>query len=103
MDPIIGLGQTIGAVIVAAIVAVVVGRRRGLDAAEARSDAVTRQLVEDLQSRVNLLETANREKDVTISAQNQTIAALTAKVTALESDLTLERRITQRMRQEPAT
>lgn len=90
----------LAAAVVASIVGSIVGAKRGVKAAEDRVDTETAKLVSALTDRVALLETANREKDATIGAQNTTIATLTARVTGLEHELALERAITARIRPE---
>lgn len=95
-----------GTIVVAAVTAVVVGRRRGIDQVEDRADGEIKRLVDAQGERLRLLEKANVEKDLTIAAQNRTIAELTAKqhalqtkVADLEHQLAVERRVTaERMR-----
>lgn len=78
------------AVVVAGVVAVVVGRRRGLDQVDERADAETKRLLEAQASRLSFLEAEN-------ARQAQQIASLQAKVTALETDLAIEKRISARL------
>lgn len=107
MDPlaIVSFLLSAGSIAVAAVVAVIVGRRRGIDQVEDRADSEIKRLVDAQGERLRLLEKANAEKDLTIAAQNQTIAGLTAKqaelqskVAELEHQLAVERRVTAGMR-----
>ena len=79
-----------GTIAVAAVVAAVVGRRRGLDQVEARADSELRKLVEAQAARLLLLEASDRSK-------SERIATLEAQVKALEAELADERRITRRL------
>lgn len=78
------------ALLITAVVAVVVGRRRGLDQVDERVDAETKRLLEAQASRLSFLEAEN-------ARQAQQIATLTSKVTALETDLAIEKRISARL------
>ena len=91
MDAIVNLVWGIGTVVVAAAVAVVVGRRRGIDQIEDRADGETRRLVDAQAARLAL-------QDLEMADLRSRVAALTTKVAALESELALERRITARLR-----
>ena len=100
---------SVGAIAVAGLVAVIVGRRRGIDQVEAQADGEIKRLVDAQGERLRLLEKANAEKDLTIAAQNQTIASLTvkqqelqSKVAELEHQLAIERRVTAGMRAQAA-
>ena len=87
MQPIAEGVFLVFAAIVAAIMGSIVGARRGIKAAEDRSDQETQKLVKALTDRVSLLERANAEKDATIATQNTIIATLTTRVSSLEADL----------------
>jgi N-acyl-L-homoserine lactone synthetase len=75
---------TVGIVIVAAVVTVVYGIRRGVDQIETRSDKAMEKLNRDLTSRVELLERERAE-------DRETIAVLKARVAALEAERAAER------------
>lgn len=79
-----------GTIAVAAIVAAVVGRRRGLDQVEARADTELRKLVDAQAARLLLLEESDK-------AKTARIVELEHKVRTLEDELRLERAITARM------
>ena len=91
MEPYVSLVYGVGTVLVASLAAIMVGRRRGLDAVDKRTDEAAQRLIRDLESRVALLE---RER-VEAAAK---IVSLESKVKALEADLSLERAITRRFR-----
>lgn len=100
---IVGLGSAV----IAAIVAVVVGRRRGLDQIDDRTDAEIKRLVDAQSARLLLLEAENARQAVAMADQRVTIATLTAdqatlkaKVEELELALARERRVTATMRGE---
>jgi len=91
VEPYVSLVYGVGTVLVASLAAIMVGRRRGLDAVDKRTDEAAQRLIRDLESRVALLE---RER-VEAAAK---IVSLESKVKALEADLSLERAITRRFR-----
>lgn len=98
----------VGTVAAAAIVAIVVGRRRGLDAVDQRTDAEIKRLVDAQSARLLLLEAENARQAIAMSDQRDTITKLTAeqerlraKVEELETALARERRVTATMRGEP--
>lgn len=97
---LLALIQTLGAVVVAAVVAVVVGRRRGIDAVDQRADAETRRLVDAQAARLLLLEAENMRQAATIASLTAEQAALRTKVEELETALARERRVTAGMRGE---
>lgn len=110
MDPtvITNLVFGIGTVAVAGVVAAFVGRRRGLDQVDQRTDAEIKRLVDAQSARLLLLEAENARQAQAMSDQRVTIATLTAeqaslrsKVEELEVALARERRITAGMRGEP--
>lgn len=107
---LLALIQTVGAVLVAAIVAVIVGRRRGIDAIDQRTDAEIKRLVDAQSARLLLLEAENARQAVQMADQRVTIATLTEaqaalklKVEDLETALARERRVTAGMRGEATT
>lgn len=100
---ILGAGIITGS----ALVGIYVARKRGLQSVEDRADGEIKRLVDAQGERLLLLEKANTEKSLTIAAQNETIARLTArqaelqtKVADLEHQLAVERRVTASMRAE---
>ena len=87
---------SIGSAAVAGTVAVIVGRRRGIDQVDARVDAEMSRLI-DAQSRRLLLADAERTEWLTERASMLgRIDALEATVKRLEEELEMERRITRR-------
>lgn len=70
------------AVAVAAITAVIVGRKRGLDQASRRADEVSDRLKDDLTRRVGMLEADNQRL-------TEQVKQLVAQVAALTHDLTV--------------
>jgi len=98
----------IGTVSVATIAAIVVGRKRGLDVVDQRTDAEIKRLVDAQAARLLLLEAENARQAIAMADQNVVIATLTAKqealkakVEELETALARERRVTATMRGEP--
>lgn len=69
-----------GTVAAAAIAAAIVGRRRGLDQVEARSDSALRETLDAQDRRIAL-------QDREIADLRAQVAALTAQVATLTSDL----------------
>ena len=109
MDPLINLIYGVGTVAIAAVVAVIVGKRRGLDEVDSRTDAEIKRLVDAQSARLLLLEAENARQAVAMADQRVTIATLTqaqadlkAKVEELETALARERRVTATMRGEAA-
>lgn len=97
----------VGTVVIASLVAIVVGRRRGLDEVDQRTDQEIKRLVDAQAARLLLLEAENARQAVAMADQRVTIATLTqaqadlkAKVEELEMALARERRITAGMRGE---
>lgn len=97
----------VGTVAFATVAAIVVGRRRGLDAVDARTDQEIKRLVDAQAARLLLLEAENARQATQMADQRVTIATLTAeqaalrvKVEELETALARERRITAGMRGE---
>jgi len=81
-----------GSIAVAAVVAVIVGRRRGIDQVEDRADSEIKRLVDAQAARLALLEAENTE----LKAR---VAALTADLAQVRSELDIEKRVTQRQRE----
>lgn len=81
-----------GSIAVAAVVAVVVGRRRGIDQVEDRADGEIKRLVDAQSARLSLLEAENVE----LKAR---VASLTAELAQVRSELDIEKRVTQRQRE----
>ena len=97
----------IGTVAVATLAAIFVGRRRGLDAVDQRTDQEIKRLVDAQSARLLLLEAENARQATQMADQRVTIATLTveqaalrAKVEELETALARERRVTATMRGE---
>lgn len=84
-----------GTIAVSAIVALVVGRRRGLDEVEDRADGELKKLVDAQAQRLTL-------QDIQISELKAQVAALQAQVASLKTDLDVERRISLRFRTDNA-
>lgn len=82
---------SVGALLVAAVVAVVVGRRRGIDQVEAQADSEVKRLVEAQAARLAL-------QDRQIAELTAQVAALQVQVATLKTDLDVERRISLRFR-----
>jgi hypothetical protein len=81
---------SIGSATVAAVVAVIVGRRRGIDEVDKRADDELARLVTAQSARLALMDTENREL-------RSRVAALEAEVARMRDELALERRITARL------
>ncbi len=80
-----------GTIAVSAVVALIVGRRRGLDQVEAQADSELKKLVDAQAQRLAL-------QDIQISELRAQVAALQAQVTTLKSELDVEKRISLRFR-----
>jgi TolA-binding protein len=85
------LTLSVGSIVVAAVVAVIVGRRRGIDQVEDRADGEIKKLVEAQAARLTLLEAENRE-------QRARIATLEGELAKVRQDLDIEKRVTARQR-----
>lgn len=83
---------SVGTIVVAAAVAVLVGRRRGIDQVEDRADGEIKRLVDAQTARLALLEAENKE----LKAR---VAALTADLAQVRSELDIEKRVTARQRE----
>jgi len=94
MDPLAQVAISAATVIVAAVVAIVVGGRKGLGDIEARVDAETNRLIAALEGRVKIL-------DLELATARSEIVSLRAEVATLRSDLATEQRITRRLKQAP--
>ena len=94
MEPlaIVSFLLSAGSIAVAAVVAVIVGRRRGIDQVEDRADSEIKRLVDAQAARPALLEAENTE----LKAR---VAALTADLAQVRSELDIEKRVTQRQRE----
>jgi hypothetical protein len=111
MDPSVAINLVfgIGTVAVATAMAIIVGRRRGLEDIDQRTDAEIKRLVDAQSARLLLLEAENKrqaermgEQDATIAHLSEKAMALAAKVEDLELALARERRVTASMRGEAA-
>lgn len=74
-----------------AVVAIYVGKHRGIDQVEDRTDGEIKKLVDAQAARLLLLEQANRD-------QAAEIATLKTQVAGLKAELDVERRISLRFR-----
>jgi molecular chaperone GrpE (heat shock protein) len=83
---------SVGAIAVAGLVAVIVGRRRGIDQVEAQADGEVKRLVEAQAMRLSVLEAENRR----LTAQ---VAALTTELAQVRAELDIEKRVTARARE----
>lgn len=83
---------SVGTIVVAAAVALLVGRRRGIDQVEDRADGEIKRLVDAQTARLALLEAENKE----LKAR---VAALTADLAQVRSELDIEKRVTARQRE----
>mgnify|MGYP000971198026 FL=1 len=94
MEPlaIVSFLLSAGSIAVAAVVAVIVGRRRGIDQVEDRADSEIKRLVDAQAARLALLEAENTELKAGV-------AALTADLAQVRSELDIEKRVTQRQRE----
>lgn len=94
MEPlaIVSFLLSAGSIAVAAVVAVIVGRRRGIDQVEDRADGEIKRLVDAQSARLSLLEAENVE----LKAR---VASLTAELAQVRSELDIEKRVTQRQRE----
>ena len=111
MDVLTAIGTLSGllAIPIAAVVAVIVGRRRGLEQVDQRTDAEIGRLVDAQAARLLLLEAENKRQAEQMAEQRRTIDTLTteqkslrSKVEELELALARERRVTAGMRGETA-
>jgi hypothetical protein len=94
MEPlaIVSFLLSAGSIAVAAVVAVVVGRRRGIDQVEDRADSEIKRLVDAQAARLSLLEAENAELKTRV-------AGLTAELAQVRSELDIEKRVTARQRE----
>lgn len=94
MEPlaIVSFLLSAGSIAVAAVVAVVVGRRRGIDQVEDRADGEIKRLVDAQAARLSLLEAENAELKTRV-------AGLTAELAQVRSELDIEKRVTARQRE----
>ena len=82
---------SIGTLLVAALVAVVVGKRRGVDQVEAQADGEVKRLMDAQSQRLSL-------QDREIAELKLQVASLQQQVTTLKTELDVERRISLRFR-----
>lgn len=82
---------SVGALGVAAIVAVIVGRKRGIDQVEDRADCEVKRLVEAQAGRLAILEAENRR----LIAE---LAQVRSELAQVKSDLDIEKRVSARER-----
>lgn len=94
MEPlaIVSFLLSAGSIAVAAVVAVIVGRRRGIDQVEDRAQGEIKRLVDAQSARLSLLEAENVE----LKAR---VASLTAELAQVRSELDIEKRVTARQRE----
>lgn len=97
MEPlaIVSFLLSAGSIAVAAVVAVIVGRRRGLDQVEDKADGEVKRLVEAQAGRLAILEAENRR----LTAE---VAALSTELAKVKAELDIERRVTARERERNA-
>lgn len=97
MEPlaIVSFLLSAGSIAVAAVVAVVVGRRRGIDQVEDRADGEIKRLVDAQAGRLAILEAENRR----LTAE---VAALSTELAKVKAELDIERRVTARERERNA-
>lgn len=86
---------SVGAIAIAGIVAVIVGRRRGIDQVEDKADGEVKRLVEAQAGRLAILEAENRR----LTGE---LAAVRAELAQVRAELDIEKRVTQRERQRAA-
>lgn len=97
MDLLIQLILSTGTVLAAAVIAIIIGSRKGLADVEARTDAEMTRLVDALEKRIAVLEHSLAEAKQKAEAQEQEITSLRAEIVKLRTDLMLERAITARL------
>lgn len=82
---------SIGVLVVASLVAIYVGKRRGIDQVEDQADSEVARLVNAQSQRLAVLEAENRRLTGEVSLLQTTVAQLRV-------DLDIEKRITSRLR-----
>ena len=92
MDSLLSMAATFGTAIATGAAVIWMGRRRGIDQIESRSDHALQQLVEAQSARLALMDTERSE-------MRARITALETEVARLRSELEMERRITARFTQ----
>lgn len=97
MDPLFQVALSALTVIVAASVAVVVGRSKGLAAVEAKGDAEMARLVSALEGRTRVLEADLDAANKLVALLRAEVVTLTAQVAGLKLELETEQRITKRL------
>lgn len=97
MDPLVQIILSTGSLVVAAIIAVVIGSRKGIADIEARTDAEMARLVEALEGRVKVLTEALAQANRQVEVLRSEVHGLRAEVAELQQDLKAEQRITARL------
>ena len=92
MEALLSAAATFGIPAAAGVVVIWMGRRRGIDQIESRSDAALKALVDAQSERLSLMERERTELRARISL-------LETEVASLRKDLEMERRITARFTQ----
>jgi hypothetical protein len=92
VDALLSAAATFGIPAAAGVVVIWMGRRRGIDQIESRSDAALKALVDAQSERLALMERERTELRARISL-------LETEVASLRKDLEMERRITARFTQ----
>lgn len=83
---------SVGAIAVAGLVAVIVGRRRGIDQVEAQADGEVKRLLEAQAMRMAILEAENRRLQSKVDT-------LTEELAQVRKELDIEKRVTARARE----
>lgn len=97
MDPLVQIILSTGSLVVAAVIAVVIGSRKGIADIEARTDAEMARLVEALEGRVKVLTEALAQANRQVEVLRSEVHGLRAEVAELQQDLKDEQRITARL------
>lgn len=98
MDPFAQVVVSAATVIAAAVVAIVVGSRKGLADVEARSDAEMARLVDALEGRVKVLTDDLAYANTQVDRLRDEVKRLSGEIANLQKELTEEKRITARIR-----
>lgn len=97
MDPLVQIILSTGSLVVAAVIAVVIGSRKGIADIEARTDAEMARLVEALEGRVKVLTEALAQANRQVEVLRSEVHGLRVEVAELQQDLKDEQRITARL------
>lgn len=97
MDPLVQIILSTGSLVVAAVIAVVIGSRKGIADIEARTDAEMARLVEALEGRVKVLTEALAQANRQVEVLRSEVHGLRVEVAELQQDLKAEQRITARL------